>query len=224
MLSLYCTGLGHRGNLTGPSAAEWSRGKPGPLPPIVSSRAVSSLRAPAPKNSSLSGDCSDTFAAALTWAGAGERWGRWRGRAGGPPWDCSEYSLLITAPVVGKWAPGARLHAEGLPVPLPAAARWSPLPHLSQPFCQLCTRPPPWGPQMGGSLCPGHTGDTEPSRVTIQTLQGGCSPAPLNQHPRAPCVPPVLLTPVRPGQAGVCPRGEQGCQRVGRTPATFRRG
>lgn len=115
---MYCTGLGHRGNLTGPSAAEWSRGKPGPLPPIVSGRAVSSLQAPAPKNSSLSGDCSDTFAAALTWAGAGERWGRWRGRAGGPPWDHSEDLLLITAPVVGKWAPGARHGAEGLPVPL----------------------------------------------------------------------------------------------------------
>lgn len=125
MLSLYCTGLGHRGNLTGPSAAEWSLGKPGPLPPIVSSQAVSSLRAPAPKNSSLSGDCSDTFTAALTWAGAGQRWGRWRGRAGGPPWDRSKYLPLITAPVGGNGlqacgsVPKASLHAAACPSPLP---------------------------------------------------------------------------------------------------------
>lgn len=129
MLSLYCTGLGHRGNLTGPSAAEWSLGKPGPLPPIVSGQAVSSLRAPAPKNSSLSGDCSDTFAAALTWAGAGQRWGRWRGRAGGPLWDRSEYLPLITAPVGGNG-----LQARGS---VPKASLHAAVHHLS-PTCPCC--------------------------------------------------------------------------------------
>lgn len=40
-LSLYCTRRSHRGNLAGPSPAEWPLGKASPLPPIVSGPAVS---------------------------------------------------------------------------------------------------------------------------------------------------------------------------------------
>lgn len=75
---------------------------------------------------------------------------------------------------------------------------------------------------MGGSLCPGHTGDTERSQAPIQTLQGGvqpCTPAPQGSL-RAPC--PAHPSEARAGRG--LPQGGTGLPEGGKDPCHLSEG
>lgn len=52
-----------------------------------------------------------------------------------------------------------------------------------------------------------HGGDGALLSPSLRPQSVGSSLAPPNCHPGAPHIPPALLTPVGPGQAGVCPGG-----------------